>query len=256
MRSRRRLWIPVLAVLAVLAVVAAVYAIRDGDNELEQARAECESRSSRTELLPLGDQHICYKVTVLDDGWRLCDLSLPYLAAPSEPMHESEYPCGNTGPRPPSDETLVEEVRIEEAPADCESAQDWYADYLESVAVMNRFVARVVAMDAASVQAWLGTLGQGFEQNGRRAEAAQAFCETGDTLGIYLAIAEARDELDGTYKSIVVSCLADGIHDCTALTPTPKAECESKGPEFGYVLDALPLENWPHSAASGCSLRS
>ena len=255
MRYRRRVWMPVLAVLVLLAVLAAVYAMRDGRTGLEQARAECESRGGQTELLPLGDQHICYEVTVLDDGWRLCDLSLPYLAAPSETMHESEYPCGNTGPRSPSDKPLFEEVMIEEAPADCESAQDWYADYLESVAMMNRFVARAVAMDAVSVQAWLSTLGHSFEQNGRRAEAAQASCETSDTLGIYLAIAEARAALDETYKSIVGSCLADGIHDCTALTPTPKEECESD-PEFVYVLDALPLENWPHSAASGCSLRT
>ena len=259
MRSHRRWLIPVLVVLVVL---AAVYAIRDGDNELEQARAECEARDGHTELLPASSPlYVCYEVTVLDDGWRICNASDPWLQVRVEtPPQSSEFPCGNTAPRWPSDEpqveeVVIEEVVIEEAPTDCKSARDWYADHLESVIdEMNRVVALAETGDPAAVQSWFGDLGHLFEQNGRRAEAAQASCATGENLGIYLAISEARDELNETYKSIVEGCLTDGIHECTALAPTPKAECEWD-PEFVYLLDEFALSDWPHTAASGCSLR-
>ena len=66
-------------------------------------------------------------------------------------------------------------------------------------------------------------------------------------------LAPGRVEADGLSRQLQLN--GDGIHDCTALTPTLKEECESD-PEFVYVLDALPLENWPHSATSGCSLRT
>ena len=295
-------------------------------SSVDQARTECESRNGHTELLLWGNQHICYEVTVLDDGWRLCDLSLPYLAVSAETLHQSEYPsCGNAGPRGAVEEAAVEEARrecearnghteflpvddryscfeitvlddgwrtcawsvpyltvitettepeypcgtpgpewpffVDEAPAECGSAGDWYADYLESVIdEMNRVVALEETPDAASVQAWLSDLGHLFEQNGRRAEAAQASCATGDSLGIFIGIAEARDGLDEGYESVVVGCVTDGIHDCTALAPTAKAECETLDPEFVYLLDSWMLENgllegWPHVAASGCSLR-
>ena len=320
MRSRRRWVIPVLVVLVVL---AAVYAIRDGDNELDQARAECEARDGHTELLPAsGLLYVCYEVTVLDDGWRLCNANDPWLQVRVETPPQSNYPCGNAGPRGAVEEAAVEEARrecearnghteflpvddryscfeitvlddgwrtcawsvpyltvitettepeypcgtpgpewpfvVDEAPAECESARDWYADYYRSVIdEMNRVVALVETPDAASVQAWLSDLGHLFEQNGRRAEAAQASCATGDSLGIFIGIAEARDGLDEGYESVVVGCVTDGIHDCTALAPTAKAACETLDPEFVYLLDSWMLENgllegWPHTAASGC----
>ena len=218
MRSRRRWVIPVLVVLVVL---AAVYAIRDGDNELDQARAECEARDGHTELLPAsGLLYVCYEVTVLDDGWRLCNANDPWLQVRVETPPQSNYPCGNAGPRGAVEEAAVEEARrecearnghteflpvddryscfeitvlddgwrtcawsvpyltvitettepeypcgtpgpewpfvVDEAPAECESARDWYADYYRSVIdEMNRVVALVETPDAASVQAWL-----------------------------------------------------------------------------------------------------
>ena len=48
------------------------------------------------------------------------------------------------------------------------------------------------------------------------------------------------------YKSIVEGCVTDGIHDCTALAPTPKVTCEKRDPRFVYVLDEF--------AASGLAL--
>ena len=290
-------------------------------SDIDQARAECETREGHTELLPWGSQHVCYEITVMEDGWRLCDLSLPHLRVFAETLHQSEYPCGNT----PEQQEVVEATRaecearegltellavdsfsfylacyevtvlddgwrtcayslpslevravalydpeyypcgelgpewpfaIEEAPADCESARDWYADYLESVInEMNRVVALIETPDAAAVQSWLSDLGHLFEQNGRRAEAAQAACATGDTLGSSLAISKAEREFDEIYRSIVVSCITDGIHDCTVLAPTPKVTCEKIDPRFGYVLDEFALADWPYTAASGCSVR-
>ena len=285
---------------------------------LEQVRAECESRKGHTELLLLNKLHVCYEVTVLDDGWRLCDMSLPRLivTAPADWHREYPYPCGNTPEQPEVVESLRDECEaraghtellpydtgfyacyevtvlddgwrtcayslpslevravapydpeyypcgelgpewpfaIEAAPADCESARDWYADYWESVVdEMNRVGA---LSDAAAVQSWLSDLGHLFEQNGRRAEAAQAACTTGDTLGSSLAISEAERGFDEIYHNIVVGCLTDGIHDCTVLAPTPKVTCEKRDPRFGYVLDEFALADWPYTAASGCSLR-
>ena len=321
MRRYRRLWMPVLAVLAMLAVLAAVYAIRDGDNELEQARAECESRDGQTELLHTSSPlYICYEITVDDDGWRICNASEPRLQVLVEEPYPPEYPypCGNT-PEPPEvvEAALAEcetregrtellpyhsgyfacyevtvmdngwrtcayslpplEVRavapynpehypcgelgpewpfaIGAAPSDCEAARDWYADYYRSVIdEMERIVDPAETLNGAAVQLRLSDLGHIFEQNGRRAEAAQASCATGESLGIYLAISEAQNGLDETYKSIVVSCLADGIHDCTALTPTPKAECE-RNSEHVYVLEQATLDYWPAGSGSGCYLR-
>ena len=278
-----------------------------------EARTECESRDGHTELLPWGNQHVCYEITVMEDGWRLCDLSLPHLAVFAETLHQSEYPCGNT----PEQQEVVEATRaecearegltellaadsfyfacyevtvlddgwrtcayslpslevravalydpeyypcgelgpewpfaIEAAPADCESARDWHADYLESVVdEMNRVDALA---DASAVQSWLSDLGHLFEQNGRRAEAAQTSCATGENLGISMALSEAHYSFDEIYANIVVSCLADGIHDCTVLAPTPKVKCEKIDPRFVYVLDEFALAGWPHTAVSGC----
>ena len=216
---------------------------------VEQVRAECESRDGRTELLPdsfLLDAYSCYEITVLEDGWRTCVLSLPYLDVRAATPYEPEYPCGEPGPEWP--------FAIEEAPADCDSAADWYAVYLESfLGEMTRIVAQAGAPDAAAVQSWLSDLGHRFEQNSRRAQAAQASCAPGEMPGIYLAISEAQDGLDEVYDSVVVSCLADGIHDCTVLAPTLKARCESY-PEFVYVLDEFTLADWPLTAGIGCTL--
>ena len=239
-----------------LVLGVAVYTLRDG--ELDRARAECASRDGHTELLHAsGPVYICYEVTVDYDGWRRCNASEPRLQVRVEtPPQSSEHPCGNAGPRWPSNEPPVEEAMIKDALDDCEAARDRYADYYESaIDEMNRVLAQTEAVDAAAVQSWLSDLAHLFEQNSGQAEAAQASCASGDTLGIYLAISEARDGLDEVWKSIVVGCLTDGIHDCTALAPTTKATCEKRDPEFVYVLDALSLDNWPHSAASGCSLR-
>lgn len=222
------------------------------DAAVEEARRDCESRDGHTEFLPVDDRYSCFEITVLDDGWRTCAWSVPYLTVITETA-EPEYPCGTPGPEWP--------FFVDEAPADCESARDWYGDFLESVVnEMNRVVTLAETLDATDVQAWLSDLGHLFEQNGRRAEVAQASCATGDSLGLYLGIDEARGELDETYKSIVEGCVTDGIHDCTALAPTAKAACETLDPEFWYLLDSWMLENewlegWPHSAASGCSLR-
>ena len=283
-------------------------------SDIDQARAECETREGHTELLPWGNQHVCYEITVMEDGWRLCDLSLPHLAVFAETLYQSEYPCGNT----PEQQEVVESIRaecearegltellaadsfyfacyevtvlddgwrtcayslpglevravapydpeyypcgelgpewpfaIEAAPADCESARDWYTDYLESVVDEMKRVGALA--DAAAVQSWLSDLGHLFEQNGRRAEAAQTSCATGENLGISMALSEAHYSFDEIYANIVVSCLADGIHDCTVLAPTPKVKCEKIDPRFVYVLDEFALAGWPYTAVSGCS---
>ena len=221
------------------------------ESAVEEARRECEARNGHTEFLPVDDRYSCFEITVLDDGWRTCAWSVPYLTVITATT-EPEYPCGAPGPEWP--------FFVDEAPAACGSARDWYADYLESVAdEMNRVVAPVETSDAASVHAWLSDLGHLFEQNGKRAEAAQASCATGDSLGSVIGIAEARDGVDENYGTIVRGCVADGIHDCTALAPTPKAECEALDPEYGYLLDSFMLENgmledWPYTAASICTL--
>ena len=219
---------------------------------VEEARRECEARNGHTEFLPVDDRYSCFEITVLDDGWRTCAWSVPYLTVITETA-EPEYPCGTPGPEWP--------FFVDEAPSDCEAARDWYADYYRSVIdEMERIVDPAETPNGAAVQLRLSDLGHIFEQNGRRAEAAQASCATGDSLGIAIGIAEARDGLDEGYESVVVGCVTDGIHDCTALAPTAKAECETLDPEFVYLLDSFMLENgwlesWPHVAASGCSLR-
>ena len=190
---------------------------------MEDARAECGAREGHTELLPYDSGYFaCYEITVHQDAWRTCLYSLPYLeiraVAPYNPEH---YPCGELGPE--------WSFAIEDAPSDCESAQDWYADYLESLLdEMNRFVVLIETPDNAAVQSWLSDLGHLFEQIGRRAEAAHAACATGDTLGIFIAISEAEKEFNVIYYDIAVVCLTAALHDCTALVPTPKAKCESE----------------------------
>ena len=133
---------------------------------VESIRVECEAREGQTELLPYDTGYFaCYEVTVHKDGWRTCAYSLPSLEVRAVASHNPEhFPCGELGP----EWTFA----IEDAPSDCESARDWYADYLESVTgEMKRVVALAETPDAAAVQSWLNDLGHLFEQNGRRAES-------------------------------------------------------------------------------------
>ena len=218
---------------------------------VDAARAECEGRAGNTELLAYGPGYLdCYTVTVQSDGWRTCVYNRPSLrvraVAPYDPDY---YPCGVPGPEWP--------YMIEAGPEDCEAAQDWYTtDYGNAIIDNLRDVRNAVAQfdtDAAR----LAPLGYLFEQNERRADATKDACrgQRGiETVALYIGIADVREEFDVIYGDIVRGCTTAGIHDCTALAPTPKTDCE-RNPDRVYSLNESALVDWPFTRWRGCGFR-
>ena len=254
MDTTKKLAIAIAVVIVAVAVSAVVFVFAEEVTtepeqptiELEMARAECEARDGRTELLAYaGTVFDCFTVTVQSDGWRTCVHSVPTMPVRAEVSYNPKYfPCGE----PDSEWAFT----IDPVPSGCDAAVDWYIAYARTISDTMRDT--MLQTDVVEVQARLWSLGHLFEQNNRRADATMSEC--GGDLGAALAISETSDGFNEDYRTIIAGCVSDGIHDCTALTPIRKTACE-RHPDREYLITERTLDNWVPSVGnrSGCTNR-